>query len=232
MTSVDDDRTGRLLRAIRNEAHLTQADLARRARVPRRDVIRIEAGLCGSVSLDRIRSVFEAADGRVRLATWWKGAAADRLLDARHARLVERAVSLLQRRGWETAVEVSFSRFGERGSVDVLAARGELLAILVVEVKSEIGSIEATNRALDVKERLAPVIAQARFGFQPRVVGRVLVVPRNETIRRVIARYERTMSAVYPDRGRELRRWLHRPEDPIRAIWFVSEGHVRNPETP
>ena len=191
-------------------------------------MLRIEAGLAGSVTLDRIRRVFEAAGGRARLATWWHGAAADRLLDARHAQLVERVVWLLQRRGWETAVEVSFAHFAERGSIDVFGARRDAGAVAVVEVKSDFGSLEETNRVLDVKERLAPGIAEARFGFRPRIIGRVLVVPRDATIRRVIARHERTMTSVYPARSADLRRWLRQPTSHIRAIWFVSDVRDRN----
>jgi hypothetical protein len=190
--------------------------------------MRIEAGQCGAVSFDRIRSTFDAAGGRVRLSTWWNGAAADRLLDERHAALVELVVSLMQRRGWSVAVEVSFAHFGERGSIDVLGARRDMLAVAVVEVKSEFGSLEETNRVLDIKERLAPSIAEAQFGFRPRVVGRVLAVPRSESIRRIIIRHQLTMATIYPARSRDVRRWLHRPEESLRAIWFVSDAQDRN----
>jgi transcriptional regulator with XRE-family HTH domain len=229
VTSTDDDRTGRLLRVIRRRVGLTQAALAARAGVPRRDVIRIEAGLVGSVSLDRIRSIFEATDGRARLSTWWQGAAADRLLDERHAALVEKVVALFERRGWETAVEVSFSRFGERGSIDVLGGLRDARAVAVVEIKSAFGSLEETNRTLDMKERLAPSISEQRFGFRPAFVGRVLVVPSDDSIRRVVARHERTMGSIYPARSHDVRRWLRRPDGPIRAIWFIAEVRDRDP---
>ena len=231
VSSVDDARTGSLLRAIRRRSGLTQAALAQRAGVPRRDVIRIEAGLVGRVALDRARAIFEATGGRARLSTWWQGAAADRLLDERHAALVERVVGLFERRGWETAVEVSFSHFGERGSIDLLGALRDMRAVAVVEVKSEFGSLEETNRRLDMKERIAPVISQERFGFRPAFVGRILVVPSHDSIRRVVARHERTMSSIYPARSHDVRRWLWRPDGAIRAIWFVSEVLQRNPRS-
>ena len=122
MSTPDDERVGRLLVAIRRKARLSQRVLALAATVPREDLMRSEAGDAGDVSLDRIRRIFAAAGGRAHLATWWNGAAADRILDERHAALVERAVGVFQRRGWTTAVEVSFSEYGERGSVDILAA--------------------------------------------------------------------------------------------------------------
>jgi transcriptional regulator with XRE-family HTH domain len=121
--SAEDERAGRLLREIRHRAGITQRELAARAGVPRRDVILVEGGNGGSISLDRARATFEAAGARFRIAIWWGGAAADRLLDERHAALVERAVAVLRRRGWNTVVEASFSEYGERGSIDLLGAR-------------------------------------------------------------------------------------------------------------
>lgn len=219
----EDVRLGEVLRAIRRRVGVTQEALAARAGVPVRDIMAVEAGRAGDVELDRLRRLFFAVNGRARLATWWGGAAADRLVDERHAALVEWALTILRRRNWETAAEVSFSRYGERGSVDVLGAYRPTLAVLIGEVKASIGTLEETNRVLDAKERLAPFIAADRFGFTPRFVGRILILPEDRTIRRIVAAHEATMTAVYPARGREVRAWLRRPERPLRAIWFLSE---------
>ena len=228
MPSPDDERTGRLLREIRHRSGLTQSQLALAARVPRRDVIRIEAGLAGAVYVERVRRTFDAAGARARLAVWWGGAAADRLLDERHAALVERAVAVLHRRGWTTLVEVTFSEYGERGSIDLLGAREDQRAIALCEVKSEFGSLEETNRVFDVKERLLPRIAHERLGWRPDVVGRILIVPSLDSVRRVVARHEETMSAAYPARSREVRAWLRTPTKPLRGIWFLADVPERN----
>jgi transcriptional regulator with XRE-family HTH domain len=228
MANPDDDRAGRLLVLLRRRAHVTQVELAARAAVPRLDIIRVEAGAAGSIRLDRLRWIFEAAGARGRFGLWWNGAAADRLLDERHATLVERAVVALERRGWTAAVEVSFAEFGERGSFDILAARQSRRAIAVVEVKSDLGSIEETNRVLDAKERLAPRLAAARFGWRPEIVGRLLVLPDEDRLRRLVARHDRTMAAVYPARGRQVRAWLRTPDQALRGIWFLSD--VRHPD--
>ena len=45
----------------------------------------------------------------------------DRLVDDRHAVLVAAAGSLLTRAGWEVLPEVTYSRYGERGSIDLVA---------------------------------------------------------------------------------------------------------------
>src|SRR5437773_934892 len=86
----EDERLGLLLHAIRGRTGSRQVDIALIANVSRRDVMLIEAGQAGTVPLDRLRRVFAAVDARARFTAWWNGAAADRLLDERHAALVER----------------------------------------------------------------------------------------------------------------------------------------------
>ncbi len=189
----------------------------------------IEAGRAGDVALDRVRRAFAAAGGRARVTAWWNGASADRLLDARHAQLVEGALSVFRKRGWQTEVEVTFSEFGERGSIDILGMHPVARALAVCEAKSDLGSLEETNRILDAKVRLAPRIAVDRFGWRPLVVGRLLILPSESSVRRVIARHSLTMASAYPGWGREVRAWLRRPEGPIRGLWFLSEVRDRDP---
>jgi len=185
--------------------------------------MRIEGGRAGEVRLHRIRAAFEALGGRARLTAWWNGAAADRLLDARHARLVESALRILARRGFVTASEVTFADYGERGSIDVLALHETERMAVVGEVKASIGSLEETNRVLDVKVRLGAKIVRSRFGVLPQAVARVLFLPEDRTIRRLIAAHSATMRAIYPADSRQFRAWLRDPVQPISAIWFLSE---------
>jgi hypothetical protein len=222
----DDERLADLVRHIRRELDLTQVQLAARARVPLCDVKQVEAGRAGFVKLHRVRTILEAEGGRARLVPRWNGAATDRLLDARHAQMVERVVRLLKLRGWIVLAEVSFAEFGERGSIDVLAVRPDVGAVLVIEVKTAIGSLEETNRILDMKVRLAPKIVFKRLGWRPRIVGRLLVVPEVGSSRRTIAQHAETMESIYPARTREVRHWLRRPESDIAGIWFLSIGQT------
>lgn len=219
----DDERLAQLLRLLRRRLNLSQRELARLSRVPRGDILRIEAAAGGSVRIDRVRRVIETVGGRARLAVWWNGAAADRLLDQRHARVLERAIAVIRSRTFVTASEVTFSEFGERGSIDLLAGQAASRCALVGEVKSALGSLEETNRMLDVKERLAPKLVKATFGWTPQSVSRVLILPDDRTIRRVVDEHAATMAAVYPARSREFRAWLRQPSGRISAIWFLSE---------
>jgi len=159
------------------------------------------------------------------LTAWYDGALADRLLDERHAAIGEHLVAILATRGWLPAVEHTFSEYGERGSIDVFAAHPTRRVVAVFEVKSAIGSFEEMNRALDTKVRLAPKLAISRFGFRPLHVGRILVLPEDRTLRRLIDRHAETMASVYPARSREVRAWLHRPDGDFSGIWFLTELH-------
>ena len=199
--ATEDERLGQLLRAVRRELNFTQAKLAVEAGVPREDIIAVEAGRASEIELARLRRIFASVDARLKVTVWWRGAAADQLLDARHASLSERAIDAFASLSWLVLSEVTFSEFGERGSIDILAGHLETRSVVVGEVKASIGSIEETNRRLDVKERLAPKIASERFGWTPRSVSRVLNVPEDSTIRRILDRHRQTMDAPTPRAG-------------------------------
>lgn len=232
MSAGDEDvRLGRLLRAIRRRSEMTQRELAAVANVTVLDLRRVETGQVGEVRLDRVRRLFAIPGGRARVTVWWNGAAADRLIDERHAALVERVVAVLRRRGWDARVEVSFSEFGERGSIDVFAGLTSRRAVVVFEVKSDVGSLEETNRVFDTKVRLAPKLAIAQFGWRPDVVGRVLVLPEELALRRLVDRHAQTMRAIYPATSRDVRAWLRNPTARLRGIWFLSETRNTRRET-
>ena len=229
MTAPEDERAARLLRALRRRAGLRQTDVAALANVPREDLIRIERGDIGLIRLEHLRQVFGAVGASARMVFTWRGAAADRLLDERHAALVERALRRLERRGWRCEPEVSYSVFGERGSIDILLTWEDWQSAIVAEVKTELGSIEATNRVLDAKVRLAGRIVFERRNWRPAFVTRLLILADTSTNRRLIARHDRTMRAIYPVRGAELRTWLRRPHGDIGGLWFLSEVVGRDP---
>lgn len=136
-------------------------------------------------------------------------------------------MTVLQSRGWEAIPEVTYSGHGERGSIDVMAGHPVTRSLLVSEVKTAFGSLEEMNRMLDAKERLAPALCRERFGWTPLTTSRVLILPDDRTLRRIVDRHASTMASVYPMRSREVRRWLREPLGRVRGIWFLSKGHHR-----
>jgi hypothetical protein len=231
MPAADDERLAELYRKLRRQAGLTQLEISIAAAVPLRDPHRLESGDASQISLGRIRRLFAQLDARTRLTIWWNGAALDRLLDEEHAAMVERAAVLIGGYGWATPTEVTFSQYGERGSIDILGHREDLSAAAVCEVKSAFGSLEELNRTMDLKVRLAPKICEERFGWRPRYVARLLLVPSVASTRRIVAMHSRTMDELYPARAWEIRRWLRTPRSNLGGIWFLSNPRNTNTDS-
>ena len=227
-TAQDDERLGLMLRRLRRELNLTQRELAIASDISLFDLRRVESGAAGEVPFGRIRRLFTQCDARARVSVWWKGAALDRLLDQDHAAIVEHGSALIARYGFLTPTEVTFSEYGERGSVDIFAHREELKAVAVCEAKSAFGSLEELNRTLDAKARLAPRICEDRYGWRPRCIARLLLVPSVSSTRRVVAAHRTTLDQLYPARATEIRRWLRHPNERLGGIWFLSNH--RNPD--
>jgi hypothetical protein len=174
-------------------------------------VSRLERGRIAAMPVGRIREIAQALDAEVFLVIRWRGGELDPLMDEAHATLLGRAVQILQSLGWETRSEVSFSVFGERGSIDILAWHAPTRTLLVIEVKSELTSVEETLRVHDAKLRLAPRIAAERFGWKAAATARLLVLPDLSTARRRVARHGAVFSGAYPLRGHTIRAWLMAP---------------------
>lgn len=190
----------------------------------RRLVLRLEAGEAGALRVGDLREHFTRLGARVQVSVWWNGAALDHLIDTRHAAIVETSISVLRANAWRTEAEVTFSEYGERGSIDVMGGHEATRSVFVGEVKTAWGSMEETNRRLDVKVRLAPKLAMERFGWRPTAVARVLILPADRSLRRVAERHALTLDSIYPARTRELRSWIRRPAGPLRGIWFLADG--------
>jgi transcriptional regulator with XRE-family HTH domain len=222
---VDIRRFGRAIRAIRVRRGWRQADLATRAGVARSVSGRLERGERRGLTLDTVGAVADALGARADLRLAWEGAELDRLLDEAHARLVELTVRMLRGLGWDVAVEVTFSRFGERGSIDVLAFHPGRRVLLVVEVKSVIPDMQALLDGVDRKGRLAPEVALVR-GWNAGRVARVLVVWDTRTNRRRVAAHAASVAAQLPFRTREVVAWLRDPMGAgVSGVLFVSDVH-------
>jgi transcriptional regulator with XRE-family HTH domain len=136
---MDDVRLGAAFRAVRRRHGWRQQDVARRAGVSQPTVSRIERGLAWSMALRELRAVASALEIRLELAASWRGGELPRIVNERHNALGE---SLMRRfatdPAWIATPEVSFSYWGERGIIDILAWHAQTRSLLVVEIKSEL----------------------------------------------------------------------------------------------
>ena len=189
----------------------------------------VERGRIEDASVRSLRAVARALGAELRLDLWFRGAELDRLLDEGHAALVGAVVARLEVLGWECRPEVSFAVYAERGSIDVVAWFAATRTLLVIEVKTELVSVEETLRRHDVKVRLAAEVVQQRFGWEAQRVARLLVLPDASTPRRQVARRAEVMDRAYPLRGVALRRWLETPSGSVAGLVFVADtNHGRD----
>ncbi|HYO45010.1 MAG TPA: helix-turn-helix transcriptional regulator [Candidatus Limnocylindrales bacterium] len=220
---MDVVRLGRSVRALRVRRGLRQVDLACGAGVARSVVGRVERGERAGVTLDAIEAIAAALGATADLALRWQGEGMDRLLDEGHARLVDTVVRRLVALGWDVAVEVSFSRYGERGSIDVMAWHPVRRALVVIEVKSVTPDMQAMLGGIDRKARLGPAIARER-GWPADAAARILVVWDTRTNRRRIEAHGPSVRAALPAGSREVTTWLADPAGtPVAGVWFVSD---------
>lgn len=225
---MHDVKVGRFLRSCRLRLGWRQVDLAAKAGVSQQEISLLERGHLDGAPMRTIRTVVRALDASVELDVRWRGGAIDRLLDERHAALEAATMVLIAPLSWAAAPEVSYSEYGERGAVDVLAWRMDAAAALVVEVKSELASVEATLRKHDEKVRLAPRLVRQRAGWTPRIVGRILVLPESRTARRHLERAGPMLDANYPLRSRELRAWLRAPVGSVGGVLLLTDTTGRS----
>ncbi len=223
---MNDASVGRVIRVLRDRKGWRQVDLAAQAGVSQGLVSLMERGRIDGSSVGSLRAVLAALEVSVWLDPRWRHGLLDRLLDERHAALVGQIARALSGWGWEVVPEVSYSVFGERGSIDLLAWRASSQALLVIEAKTELVSIEATLRKHDEKVRLAPKVAAERFGWRARmvggVVGGVVVLPSDRTQRRRVDRHAAVLERALPDRGDVVRAWLRMPVGPMAGLLFVT----------
>jgi transcriptional regulator with XRE-family HTH domain len=220
MHGVNAERLGRLARMLRVRQRLTQVALATRAGVGRRAVSLLETGRAHALRLREVEAIVVALGGRLDMRLLWNGPELDRMLDEAHAALGASVKRRLERWGWLVRVEVSYSHFGERGRIDLLAFHPARRVLLVIELKSELVDVQSLLGSLDVKARLAPAIVD-RFGWSPRAVVPAIVFLEHSATRKRLARID-TLFDRFDVRGKAALSWLRRPTDamPQGLLWF------------
>jgi transcriptional regulator with XRE-family HTH domain len=227
LCGVDAARLGSALRTIRLRLGLRQVDVARRAGLSQTIVSRVERGMAASVRVSTMLTVAEALEASVDLGLRWRGGELSRVLNAGHAAMHEAAAQLFRGHpAWVLAPEVTFSIYGERGAIDLLAFHPESRTLLVVELKTQLVDVQGLIGAVDRYRRLAPRVAASRE-WQPVATGALVLMRDTSTNRRAVAAHATVLRASFPYDGRAMSRWLKHPSGPFSGLAFLSDSHLR-----
>lgn len=174
-------------------------------------------------ALDRVANALGA---RLYPNLSWQGEMLDRLVDAGHAELQDRFATILRSLGWVVAVEMSFNHYGDRGRCDLLAHHAATGIVLVVEVKTALGDVQAMLGTLDVKVRLALDLARQQGWTEARVGIPALVIADDRQQHRIVLRHAALFSRLGL-RGRPARSWLRTPRTgPTGLLVYLPMTHV------
>ncbi len=118
---------------------------------------------------------------------------------------------------------MTFSVYGERGSIDILAWHARSRSLLVIELKTELADLQDTVSTLDRKVRLAMQIARER-GWEPVSVSTWLVIADGRHNRRSVDRHAAFLRSRFPADGHAVMRWMRRPVGRVEALSFLSSA--------
>lgn len=227
---MEDMRIGAALRRVRIRAGLRQIDVARRAGISQTSISEHERGHIGGATLDALRRHAAALDVRLDLVPRWRGPDLERLLNNAHSQLHESVARFFSGlAGWVHVPEVSFSIYGERGVIDVLAFHAATGTVVVIELKTDIVDVQELLGTIDRKVRLAWAIARER-GWAVTQVAAWVVVADSHTNRRRVAEHRALVRSAFPRDGRTMAGWLRSPDASIAALSFwpdTAGGNAR-----
>jgi transcriptional regulator with XRE-family HTH domain len=225
---MDDQQIGALIRAVRMRRGMRQLDVATAAGLSQACISTVERGHLAGLSIDSLRRIGAVLDIRVEFVARWRAGDAGRLLSRRHSLMAESfAAYIATQPGWQTEPEVSFSIFGERGSIDQLAWHDPTAHLLVVELKTEFVDVNEMLGTLDRKRRLARAIGAAR-GLEARAVSCWLIVDDTHTNRRHAAQHASLLRSRFQLDGRGLRGFLRDPVEATSGMAFWPSINGRN----
>lgn len=228
LAGMNDQRVGAAFRAVRMRLGWRQKDVGARARVSAAVVSFIEHGRLENVAPATLRRVASVLGIRVEITVRLPAGEIDRLLNAGHAALHEELARFLDGLpGWIHAPEVSFAIYGERGVIDILCFHPATGSLLVIELKTELVSLEDLLATMDVRLRHAAKIARER-GWPAKSVSAWVVITESDANRRRVRSFLSALRSAFPADGHAMRAWLRQPSGTVRALSFWANFSADN----
>ncbi len=126
---------------------------------------------------------------------------------------------------WILDPEVSFSIYGERGIIDIIAWHPSYRALVIIELKTDIVDVNELIGQMDKRRRLAREIVKER-GWDPLTISTWVIVANGRTNRARLAAHRTVLRNAFPTDGRSILGWLRRPDRAIAALslWNRTVG--------
>ena len=223
---MDGLRLGAVFRAVRVRHRWRQTDVAQRSGVSAATISRIERGHVGSLSVDTVLRIAATLEIRVDFVPRWRGGDLDRMLASGHSAMHEAVARMLAETAWLVAPETTFSIYGERGVIDILAFYPPSGAVLMIELKTELVDVQDLIASVDRYRRLAPQLARER-GWEARSVSCWVLLRDTPANHRRVAAHATVLRTAFPQDGRRIPGWLRTPVTPISALSFLSNSHAQ-----
>jgi transcriptional regulator with XRE-family HTH domain len=189
---------GREIRLLREDAGLTQAQLARAAGLSRAHLCGIESGE-SEASLAALTALAEALGASVSVRLY--PGTGPRIRDHLQARIVDALLRQLEPR-WKRFLEVPVYR-PARGVIDIVLHDPAAGQIVAIEVHSEIRRLEQLLRWANEKRDALPSAAIWQFaaaGGRPKLSS-LLVLRSTLSTRALVEQHAATFQAAYPARA-------------------------------
>lgn len=202
----------------------TQAGLGATTGVSQSQVSRFEAGRIDVVSLSTAARFLDSMGIRPSLTLDHPLVARpDRQRDAAHARCLPYVAGRLARMGWAVRREVEIHHGRSHGWIDIFAFHPATRSAVVVEVKSAIPDLGATQRTIGWYTRMAWDVGRS-LGWPIRRVGAALLCLATVANEARLAENTDLIRQAFPVRAAGLIDWLTAPLADLSgpAVGFID----------
>jgi hypothetical protein len=119
---------------------------------------------------------------------------------------------------------VTFSHYGERGVIDIVAWHAATRSLLVIELKTELVDPQALIATMHRRVRLGREIADQLGWSKPATISAWVVISDTRTNHRRVSRHAALLRAAFPSNGHAMRSWLRKPSGRISALSFWTDA--------
>lgn len=220
---MEDVRVGERVRMVRLKRRLTQEEVAEEAGLRPIDVSHLEHGVLDELTIGALRRIVAAIGMHIDLVPKWKSVDLEREMVGAHDALQAAVLRLIRRTpGWVAEAEVTYSFFGDRGAIDILAWHAASRTLLIIELKTLLVEPAELKRKNDERRRRAHEIAAER-GWRPDTVSLWVILTETRTNRARVARNAEILLTSDTLDGRAMRAWLRQPTGAVDALSYWTE---------